>query len=243
MALIHTTIQRRGYLSRQGYVQLDVALLRCANLYNAALQEWRDAYSRHVGWNLARDAATNKPLLSRDGTRYLYNEVREKREGSGNVSLYSQYRELTAIRKDDDYWAGQDVGIARVFCKDWSGPRTAFFKRVKAGEKPGYPRFKSGRRWRYDRLGERPAQHGQGQQGAGQKACRRSPLKACGLPPSTDLKALKITRAGRRVTVRHDLRISGAGRSLQLDYNPAFWPCSEGIIRPDGILSTEASEL
>ena len=50
MATIHTTYQPRGYLTRQGYGQLDDVLRQCAVLCNAALQEWRDSYSQHVGY-------------------------------------------------------------------------------------------------------------------------------------------------------------------------------------------------
>ena len=45
MTVIHKTYQRRGYLSRDGHAQLDRAMAECAVLYNAALQERRDAYS------------------------------------------------------------------------------------------------------------------------------------------------------------------------------------------------------
>lgn len=64
-----------------------------------------------------------------------------------SVSLYSQYRELTAIRADDEFWGGVSVQIGRGVLRRMDRARQAFYRRVKAGEKPGYPRFKSGRRW------------------------------------------------------------------------------------------------
>src|SRR5256712_1276060 len=58
----------------------------------------------------------------------------------------SQCRELTALRAAGD-------GPAQMSCSDMRGPLRrlerayqAFFRRVKAGEKPGYPRFRSRRR-------------------------------------------------------------------------------------------------
>ena len=44
MAIVHKTFQVRGFLSRRGYVRLDTVLRRCATLYNAGLEEWREAY-------------------------------------------------------------------------------------------------------------------------------------------------------------------------------------------------------
>ena len=64
-----------------------------------------------------------------------------------NVSLYSQYRELTAIRADDAFWGGISLQVARGALRRADRARQAFYRRVKAGETPGYPRFKSGRRW------------------------------------------------------------------------------------------------
>ena len=44
MTTIYKTYQRRGYLSSAGYRQLSKVLSECAPLYNACLQERRDAY-------------------------------------------------------------------------------------------------------------------------------------------------------------------------------------------------------
>ena len=203
---------------------MDVALLRCANLYNAALQEWRDAYSYHVGYDLAKDAATNKPLLSRDGTRYLYNERREKREEPSNVTLYSQYRELTAIRKDDEYWGSQDVSIGRGVLQRLERAKNAFYRRVKVGEKPGYPRFKAGRRWHtIDMANVRPNMVKGGKVKI--KGLPPIAIRGAELPPSTNLKALRITRAGRRVTVS----LTYAVEREPLPHNPACVGIDMGI--------------
>ena len=83
-------------------------------LYNAALQERRDA------WRL----------------------------GQHRVSAYDQMRQLTAIRA-----ARPDVATIHTHLLQDAITRvdrafTAFFRRCKAGEKPGYPRFKGRDRYR-----------------------------------------------------------------------------------------------
>ena len=64
-----------------------------------------------------------------------------------SVSLYSQYRELTAIRAGDAFWGVISVQVGRGVLRRADRARKGFYRRVKAGETPGYPRFKSGRRW------------------------------------------------------------------------------------------------
>ena len=109
------TFQLRAYCTRDGYRRLDEVLAECATLYNAALQEWRDAY----------------------------------RMRGVSVSLYSQMRELTGVRHDDpEGWGSRDVRVGRGVLRRLDEARKAFFRRVKAGEKPGYPRFRSQRRWK-----------------------------------------------------------------------------------------------
>ena len=64
-----------------------------------------------------------------------------------SVSLYSQYRELTAIRSEDNFWGGVSIQVGRGVLRRADRARQGFFRRVGKGETPGYPRFKSGRRW------------------------------------------------------------------------------------------------
>lgn len=64
-----------------------------------------------------------------------------------SVSLYSQYRELTAIRASDEFWGSISIQVGRGVLRRADRARQAFYRRVKSGEKPGYPRFKSSRRW------------------------------------------------------------------------------------------------
>ena len=101
------------------------------------------AYSSKAGY--ARIAE-----VLRESTK-LYNAALEEwrwayRSGE-SVSLYSQYRELTAIRADDAFWGGISVQVGRGVLRRADRARQAFFRRVRDGETPGYPRYKSGRRW------------------------------------------------------------------------------------------------
>lgn len=102
----------RLYPTREQAEALDGQLGEACHLYNAALQERRDA------WRMARES----------------------------LNYYDQANQLRAIRAAGDlglanYSACQDV-LRRV-----NKTFQAFFRRVKAGTKAGFPRFKSRRRF------------------------------------------------------------------------------------------------
>ena len=226
MVTTHTTFQLRGYCSKTGYAELDGILTNCARLYNAALQEWRDAYSYHVGHEFVRDKATNIPMMSKDGTRPLYNEVRQPRLEQSSVSLYSQYRELTAIRKDDpDGWGSLDVGVGRGVLKRMDLARNAFYRRVKAGETPGYPRFKAARRWKSIDLANVRAGMVKGNvvRVKGLPTVHIKPNRP--LPPSEDLKSLRLVRRGRRL----DVNLTYEVEKEPLPHNPASVGIDMGV--------------
>lgn len=86
-------------------------------------------------------------------TRALYNAALQERieayQKKGiSITKYDQIKSLTEIRKDDPDWAAINVRIQRVPLIKLDNAFQAFFKRVKAGEKPGFPRFKGYDRWR-----------------------------------------------------------------------------------------------
>jgi len=88
-----------------------------------------------------------------DVTRQLYNALLEQRREAYrrrgvSLSAKHQYAELTELRRED-------ARIAAVYreCEDAVLHRlelamAAFFRRIKRGENPGYPRFKPSARWR-----------------------------------------------------------------------------------------------
>ena len=115
MPEIHIAYSQRGYCTESGYRQLEQVLEDCRALYNAALQERRDAW----------------------------------RMNGVNVSWVDQNRSLTAIRAE---WPDREGAVDRRVQRgvlrrvDWA--YQAFFRRVRTGETPGFPRFQSNRRFR-----------------------------------------------------------------------------------------------
>ena len=84
----------------------------------------------------------------------LYNAALEERKtawkGHGiGVSFKDQSAQLTLIRKHDpDGYGGFNRRLAVGALDRLHNAFQAFFRRVKAGETPGYPRFKAYARWR-----------------------------------------------------------------------------------------------
>lgn len=167
MPSTHKTFQLRGYLTKAGYSQLDTILAECATLYNAALQEWRDAY----------------------------------RLAGVSVNVFHQNKEFTAVRAQDVFWGGISTLAGRGVLKRAENARQAFYRRVKAGEKPGFPRYKSRRRWRCIQLFG--AYSGMVKDGyLSIKGLPRIKFKAKReLPPSEQIKSIAIVRRGRRVDI------------------------------------------
>lgn len=83
-------------------------------LYNAALQERRDAW----------------------------------RTAGKKLRLYDQQKSLTDIRKDCNEWRDVSVAVSRGVLHRLDRAMQGFFRRVKAEESPGFPRFKPLSRFR-----------------------------------------------------------------------------------------------
>ena len=111
--MVVKTFRYRIYPSRRQVQCLNNQLLFCCELYNAAIQERRDAY-RFTGKS-----------ISRFDQIYQLPEIRANRE------------EIASI----NFKVLEDV-IARV-----DGAFQGFFSRVRKGQKAGYPRFRSFRRY------------------------------------------------------------------------------------------------
>ena len=172
MGLVHKTYQQRAYASAAGYDRLDFIMLNCARLYNAALEEWKAAYKHS--------------RISR--------------------TLYDQMKELTGIRKDDpEFWGAISLRVGRGVLVRLDRARQSFFRRVRDGETPGFPRFKSSARWNTIEIAE-PSRamvkrvgdyHAIKVRGLPTIRLRRG----LELPDAGNLKALTITRRGRRLFV------------------------------------------
>lgn len=81
----------------------------CCELYNAALQERRDAW-------------------------------RKQRK---SITYYDQQKELTELRASDLAWRDIPVAVERSALLRLDKAFAAFFQRVKRGQMPGFPRFRS----------------------------------------------------------------------------------------------------
>ena len=96
----------------QQHVALDACLRDHRTLYNAALEERREAWRRGISVRYGDQSAQLK-------------EIRQERPEQGRWSFSSQQATLRRLNRAFD----------------------GFFRRVKSGQKPGYPRFRSRDRW------------------------------------------------------------------------------------------------
>ena len=176
MELMHKTYQVRAYASASGYDRIEYVLRRCAHLYNAALEEWKAAY-RHKGHSL-----------------------------SVSLSKFDQTKGFTGVRNDDpEFWGAISVQVGRGVLTRLDKARQSFYRRVKNGETPGYPRFKPSSRWNTIEVPEQCKamlkERGSGHvlQVKGLPTLRLK--KGISLPPAQNLKSLAITKRGRRLWV------------------------------------------
>ena len=82
----------------------------------------------------------------------LYNGALQERRDAWrklgkSVSLYDQFKSLTEIRSTIDGWDTVPAVVARSALRRLDKAYVAFFRRVKTGQKPGFPRFRSRRRY------------------------------------------------------------------------------------------------
>lgn len=122
---------RRAYKFRlRPTAKHHVAVGQCLDahreLYNAALQERRDAYERVV----------------RRAPNY-WSHSRPK----GPVAFASQSAQLPEIRASRPEIARCGAGSEQATLRRLNKAFEAFFRRVKTGEEPGYPRFKPAHRF------------------------------------------------------------------------------------------------
>ena len=176
MGLVHKTYQQRAYTSAAGYGRMDFVMLNCARLYNAALEEWKAAY-RHKGH-----------VLSVSRTKF------------------DQMKELTGVRHDDpEFWGAISLQVGRGVLVRLDRARQSFFRRMRDGETPGFLRFKSSARWNTIEIAE--PSRAMVKRVGDHHAIRIKGLptirlrKGLELPDARNLKALTITRRGRRLFV------------------------------------------
>jgi len=113
----------RIYANKATTEKLQWVLDRCRELYNAGLQERRDAYE----------------LCVKRHPNYYDEETRKQLTREHAISVYQQKRDLVeikAIRPEYQEIASHVLADALFRLDD---AFKAFFRRIKNGEKPGFP--------------------------------------------------------------------------------------------------------
>src|SRR6266496_2198976 len=112
--------------------KLQWVLDRCRELYNAGLQERRDAYEMAV----------------RRHPNYYDDEARKQLIREHAVGYYEQKRELVDIKEERSEYQEIASHVLQDVILRLKKAYDDFFRRVQNGEQPGYPRFQG--RNRYD---------------------------------------------------------------------------------------------
>jgi len=116
----------RLYPTRKQRDRLQQTLDACRILYNAALTERRDAYQFHV----------------RQHPNYYDEATRRERSRELEITYYSQAHQLTEIKVIREEYHEIHAQVLQDVLRRVQKAFDAFFRRCKAGEKPGYPRFR-----------------------------------------------------------------------------------------------------
>ena len=142
--------------------------------------------------------------------RQLHNAALQERRDAWriqhkSIGLYDQMQQLTLVRKDLPEYGELDLRITRGSLLRVNRAYQAFFRRLRTGEKPGFPRFKPASRYHTIELAE--AREGmakttpQGWTAIRVKGLPTIRVKSLGRLPQEGLKGLRITLKGRRLTV------------------------------------------
>ncbi len=115
----------RLYPTRKQREHLQKTLDACRILYNAALQERRDAYHFHV----------------RQHPNYYDATTRKERSRELEINYYSQANQLPEIKGIQEEYQDVHSQVLQDVLRRVQKAFDAFFRRVKNGEEPGYPRF------------------------------------------------------------------------------------------------------
>jgi putative transposase len=172
-----------------------------------------DTVHRKITYRLYPTPAQEHALQQeREAHRLLYNAALEQRRAAwkrqGHTVTYAeQCRDLTALRHTDKASAPGHAQASQVTLKRVDLAFKAFFRRVKAGDEPGYPRFKSKKRfkgWGYKT-------HGDGWR----------------LSPKAGMQHGRLWLTGiGHVKIRGDARTIGTPKTCELTYHHGTWYAS-----------------
>jgi putative transposase len=140
---------------------------------------------------------------TRETCRHFYNDCLAERkhtfeETGRTVGKTEQLRHVKERKAENPYAAGVHSHILQLVVSDLDKAFAAFFRRVRAGEDPGYPRFKG--RHRFDSFG----------------------LKEYGNGFKIDGRRLKVSGIGR-IPVRWHREIDGDVKTVRLVKKPDGW--------------------
>ena len=141
----------------------------------------------------------------------LYNAGLEHRVGAyrrqrQSVSYFDQCKQITALRREDPEVSAIDVRVLRSPLNRLNKAFGAFFRRVRKGERPGFPRYRSKRRYRGFEIDDNP-------RSVLKRNGKRARIRIKGLPPIgfktrrelPDLERLQTVRivwTARRIEVQ-----------------------------------------
>ena len=138
--------------------------------------------------------------------RWLYNRSLAERKNiyracGKSMTRFTQMKQLTRLRTEQQSWRELSIQVARGVLVRLDRAFQAFFRRVKAGEKPGYPRFQGAGRFQCLELAEVTPGMVTGNRIniKGLPAIRIRP--SAPLPDSNQLKALRLVMHGRILSV------------------------------------------
>ena len=120
------------YPTRKQRERLQETLDACRALYNAALTERCDAYNFHV----------------RQHPNYYDAATRSERSREVGITYYSQATQLPEIKNIREEYTDVHSQVLQDVLRRVQKAFDAFFRRVRHGEEPGYPRFQG--KGRYD---------------------------------------------------------------------------------------------
>lgn len=120
----------RIYANRAATEKLNWTLNRARELYNAALQERRDAY-----------------LRVKQHPDYYDEERRKELTRKYAIGVFEQKRELVEVKKERPEYQEISSHVLHDVIFRLDHAFQAFFKRIKKGQKPGYPRFQGRNRY------------------------------------------------------------------------------------------------
>ena len=164
--------------------------------------------TRSCRYRLRPTPSQERTLLAWLGlTRELYNAALEERcdawkKQRVSVSCFDQFKKLPAVREARPEFAAVPSVVQRGALRRLDRAFAAFFRRCKAGETPGHPRFKNARRWNSILIDD---------------ISQLSPIVAGG-------KRISVPLLGKvKVHIADDRRLPGTPKAMRLTFALGKW--------------------